>query len=189
MYLLPKIRSLYFPNYVRGVGVLTPVQLRVSGWGILNVKVINHREFTTYKKILSPADHEFELYVPKGKRIQVRLWSLFGWTTLAVDVPDNNTPVSAPQVIRAACRLVPKTSFTLPRPSRELDAPQSLRAKLSTLKLSANSTEYKWRAQIKHFQAREDLPVVSHQAGYRYVPPNFASRLHRGALKTPSGEL
>jgi len=185
MHLLPKIHSCQFPHHVQGVGQLTPVRLLISGWGILQVKAIRTSEFVGYRKILSAKAHELELNLPKGQRIQVRLWNIFGWSSVWIDTPTNNTPVTAIQATRPLSKPMPSPGLTLPKLMQPIVALQILNAQLQALTVRARSTGQKMKTSIMGTRARVQVHGARHVGGYQYKTPRFTSTLHKGALKAP----
>lgn len=185
MHWLPKIQSYQFPHHVQGVGQLTPLRLVVSGWGVLQVRALHRAEFVGYRKLLTAKAHALELNVPKGQRIQVRLWNLFGWSTAWIDTPTNNTPVAALQVTRPVSKAMPSPGFTLPTLAQPLKALQLLRAPWRTLTLHARSTGKKMSTTIMCTQTKVHVPEVRHVDGYQYNTPRFKSTLHKGAFTAP----
>ena len=185
MHLLPKIHSCHFPHQVQGVGQLTPLRIQVSGWGMLQVKALDKPEFTGYKKTLSAKAHVIELNVPKGSRVQVRLWNLFGWSTLSLMTPVNNTPVSAIQQTRPISKHMPLPVIAVPKLRHPMLALQTLRTQLQSLRLKARHTGQKLSAKIVRLHAQIAVPSARHLDDFQHITPNFKSRLHKNVLKAP----
>ena len=185
MHWLPKIHSCHFPHYVQGVGKLTPLRIQVSGWGMLQVKALDKSEFAGYKKTLSAKAHVIELNVPKGSRIQVRLWNLFGWSTLWLQTPVNNTPVSAIQQTRPISKHMPSPGTAVPKLMHPILALQTLRTQWQSLRLKARYTGQKLGSKIARLQAQIAVPSALHLNDFQHTTPNFKSRLHKNVLKAP----
>ena len=185
MHLLPQIHSCHFPHHVQGVGQLTPLRISVSGWGILQVKTIGKTEFAGYKKSLSANSHEIELNVPKGSRIQIRLWNLFGWSTVRVETPVNNTPVTAIQQTRPISKHMPLPDIALPKLAQPIPALHGLRNQWQSLRWRAQTTGQQLSAKIARLQAQIAVPRARHLDNFQHKTPHFKSRLHKNVLQAP----
>jgi len=185
MHLLPKIHSCHFPHHVQGVGQLTPLRIQVSGWGMLQVKALDKSEFAGYKKTLSAKAHDIELNVPKGIRLQVRLWNFFGWSTVWLVTPVNNTPVSAVQQTRPISKHMPTPVIAVPKLRPPMLALQTLRTQLQSLRLKARHTGQKLGAKIARLHAQIAVPSARQLDDFQHTTPKFKSRLHKNVLKAP----
>jgi len=185
MHWLPRIQSCQFPNLVQGVGQLTPLLIRVSSWGVLQVCAIDNPNFVPYQKMLTCKACELKLNVPKGQRIQIRVWNLFGWSTVCIASPTNNTPVSGVEPTRPIRKYMPAPGFSLPKLSPNVPGGQNLRDQLSTLVLNARLTGHGIRAQIMGFQAPVTVPRRQLRDYRHGSSPNFRCHVHSNALKAP----
>lgn len=185
MHWLPKIHSCHFPHHVQGVGQLTPLRIQVSGWGMLQVKALDKSEFAGYKTTLSAKAHDIELNVPKGIRLQVRLWNLFGWSTAWLVTPVNNTPVSAVQQTRPISKHMPLPVIAVPKLGHPMLALQTLRTHWQSLNLKARHTGKKLSAKIVRLHAQIAVPSARHLDDFQHTTPDFKSRLHKNVLKAP----
>ena len=95
MFLFPKISQISFSHHVRGPGVFTPVEIQLSGWGLLSVSCISLPQFKPYRVFKFFGQKTLQIDVPKDQTIQITFWNVIGWSRKKVTVPANNTDVNA----------------------------------------------------------------------------------------------
>lgn len=178
MYIFPQIVSAEFSNSVQGPGELTPLRVKVSGWGLLQVKPVRQIEFTGFLRFLSPAVHDLEINLPKGQLIQIRLWNLMGWSSILIETPANNTPVYAIEQTRPLLIRRPFSNLKLPQFIQPMATIQSLFIKLNQFSLGKKISEKSIKPHINNLKAVIFINKVQHNNHYRQQSIGFRFKLN-----------
>ena len=89
----PTIQKISFPHLVRGPGIFTPVDIKISGWGFLTISYPKISKSNPIKKFKRISSGLLSFDVPKDTTIKVTIWNIFGFSTSKLVVPGNNTEV------------------------------------------------------------------------------------------------
>lgn len=89
----PTIDKVSFPNVVRGPGALTPIDIRLSGWGFVKVSHPHIAKSQPFKQFRYFKSDTVRLDVAKEQLVKITFWNIFGRRSFQITTPENNTDV------------------------------------------------------------------------------------------------
>jgi hypothetical protein len=180
----PQILATQFSNHVYGLGIFTPLEIRISGWGRLMIKVYGKPSFKSYQKWISSDTKEITIDVPKGEFIKIEFRGLLGKSSKLIQSPVNNTSVSDLVTPSATTIPLPKMIYQNLKAISPIEFKNYLKLSLNPKRLLTNSLstliQYK---QLNSLKTKITIPSIDIHDNYRFKEEDFSAKINHPEFK------